>query len=444
MAILPRILPEERPRFVVLAALLFVNAIVLESNEVVATSGFVSRVGVEGIPWVWAADMIVVMLASGAYSLVVDRTRRHRLGIWILSAFSLLYLVLYVLFKVGIPDWIPYSLLTVLNDQQWMLLPMLFWALANDVFSTSEAKRLFPVLAMAGFSGGVVGDALTAVIARWTSDGERGSIQLLLWNAVLLILASGILTLGQRRIQFTTRQSRAGETVRDTLEEGFAFVREVPAYRYLAIAMVLLAIGLNVVEYRFIVVAAESYAPTTSLETFYAIVRALRIALMVLIQGVAAGWLLKRFGFESVFGVMPVALLVGLVVAFFWPAVVGLVIASYLSRTVLEGVDEPSRRAFVGLVPDERRGRVSAFMDGYLYPFGSILSNCLIGLTLIAVERQLIPVEGGRLLYFAVAVISGGAALYCIVQFRASYETSMLNWRLKRRHRGSSLSKLDL
>ncbi len=51
-----RILPQERLRFTLLFALLFANALVLESNEIVATSGFVSDVGPGSLLWVWAID----------------------------------------------------------------------------------------------------------------------------------------------------------------------------------------------------------------------------------------------------------------------------------------------------------------------------------------------------------------------------------------------------
>lgn len=443
MPLLPRLLPEERPHFALLASLLFLNAVVLESNEVVATSGFVSLVGLQGIPWLWAADMVVVILTSGAYSLVVDRTQRQRLATSLLAVFACAYLVLYALFRLGFPDWIPYSLLTVLNDQQWIVLPMLFWALANDAFPTAGAKRLFPVLATAGLAGGVAGNTLTAGAATWVSQGERGSIELLLLNALVLLATAGALEGIRRRIAFTARQSRAGNTIRATLEEGFAFVREVPAYRYLALAMVLVAIGLNVVEYQFIAAAAGAFTPTSALETFYATVRAVRIGLMVVVQGVVSGWLLKRVGLESIFSIVPAAMLVGLLVAFFWPVVAGLVVAQYVSRVAVEGVDEPSRRVFVGLVPDERRGRISAFMDGYLYPTGSILSNCLIGLVLVAAGQQMLSPEAGRVLYFSVALVCAFGALFCIARFHAGYETSMLSWRLKRRHRGSAVAKLE-
>lgn len=442
MAGIAHLLPGERRRFFTLGLLLLINGLTLEANEVIATSGFVSRVGVEQILWVWAADMLIVMLTSGAYSLFVDRMRRERLGIAGMAGFGLAYVALYLLLHLGVPEWLFYLLLTVVNDQQWIMFPMLIWALANDVFSTAEAKRVFPLLAMAAFGGGVLGNVMTATAARWWTVRVEGSVDLLLVNALLLLAMAVILLLSVRRLSFSAHQARRGERVLDTLREGAAFVREVPSYRYLTLAMVLLGIGLNVVEYQMIAAAATVYAQTTSLEGFYATIRAARIVLMVLAQGMLAGWLLEKLGLKTVFAAMPVALLGGLLIAFAWPALLGVVIAEYLARITLEGVDEPSRRTFLGLVPDERRGRVSAFIDGYLYPAGSILGCFLVGSVLLAVGQGLLAPEIGRALYFGLAIACALAALWAIALFRLHYDSSLLNWRLKRRRRGSVLANV--
>ncbi|MFQ6015463.1 MAG: Npt1/Npt2 family nucleotide transporter [Anaerolineae bacterium] len=439
-----RVLPSERARFVMLALLLFSNSLVLESNEVIATSGFVSRMGAEQILWVWAADMLIVILTSGAYSLVVDRTKRERLAIRLFVGLSLVYVALYLLFLLGAPDWVSYPLLTVINDQQWLLLPMLIWALANDVFSIAEAKRLFPLLGIAAFAGGMFGNGLTAGVARWLAPGSRGSVGLLVSNAGLMLLMAIILVRALRRTKIVARQSRREEKVLDTLREGAAFIRDVPAYRYLTLSMILLGVGFNVIEYQLIASASQVYSQTARLEVFYATLRAARIVLMLLVQGVAAGWLLKRLGFKSIFAFMPTALLAGLLLAFFWPILAGAVVGEYLARITLEGIDEPSRRAFLGLVPDERRGRVSAFLDGYLYPLGSILSCGLVGATLFAVRQNLLTPRVGRALYFGLACACTGIGLWAITRFRAHYDASMLNWRLKRRKRVSVLADLDL
>lgn len=444
MKAISRILPDERTRFIVLALLLFINSLVLETNEVVATSGFVSNVGITQLPWLWAADMLIVILTSGVYSLVVDRTKRERLAIVMSVSFSLVYVALYAMFRLGTPDWISYPLLTVVNDQQWLLFPMLIWSLANDMFSTAEAKRIFPLLGIAALFGGVTGNALTASVAQWLVRGPLGSLELLLSSAGLVLLITVVLIVAVRRIDFNTRQSRQEERVLDTLREGMAFVREVPAYRYLTLAMILLGVGFNVVEYQLIRTASQAYSQTTGLEAFYATMRAVRILVMVGVQGMLAGWLLNRMSFKSIFILMPAALFTGLLVMFFWPSLIGAVVGEYVARITLEGIDQPSRRAFLGLVPDERRGRVSAFMDGYLYPAGSIISCGIVGLTMLGVSRGLIADGIGRLLYFGVAVVCTAAAVWAIVLFRTHYDKSMLNWRLKRRQRKSILDDLDL
>ncbi len=444
MTSIARIRPEERVRWVLLALLFFMNAVVVESNDVVATSGFVSNVGPDQILWVWAADMFVVMLTSGAYSLVVDRTKRDMLTVGLFAAFSLAYLVLFLLFLFRVSDWIAYPLLTVINDQQWLVLPIALWALANDFFAVAEAKRLFPLLGLVALAGSVSGNALIASLARWLGKQTLGSVRLLVLNSGLLLLMAATLALIRRRLNITTRQSRQDEKVLDTLREGLDFVREVPSYRYLCVAMVLLGIGLNVVEYQLIAGASQAYSQVASLETFFAVVRAIRTVVLFLLQGLAANWLLKRLDFKRIFTIMPIALFSGLAVAFAWPSLIGVVIGEYLARMTLQGIDEPARRAFLGLVPDERRGRVSAFMEGYLYPAGSILSCLIVQGVLIAVRQHLLAQQVGRALYFGLAGVCTAVALWAIIRFRAHYDVSMLNWRLRRRQRKSILSNLEL
>jgi hypothetical protein len=110
---------------------------------------------------------------------------------------------------------------------------------------------------------------------------------------------------------------------------------------------------------------------------------------------------------------------------------------------VLVGIDEPARKAFQGLVPDERRGRVSAFLDGYLLPFGTILSCGIIGGILIAVDQNILAGDVGRILYLSIAGLSVIFAIFAVIRLHGTYDSSMLNWRLRRRQARSVLDKLD-
>ncbi|MCS7071622.1 MAG: hypothetical protein NZM00_08960 [Anaerolinea sp.] len=137
-------------------------------------------------------------------------------------------------------------------------------------------------------------------------------------------------------------------------------------------------------------------------------------------------------------------MLSSLMAAFIWPGILGVVLGNYLVRVSKNGLDDPSVKAFQGLVPDERRGRVSAFMDGYLYPVGSIIGCAVIGIMLILSEARLLDAATARTLYLSIAIISAVLAVYLSSRIHLHYDTSMLNWRLKRRKRSSALADIEL
>ena len=68
-----------------------------------------------------------------------------------------LYVVLAIMFAVGSPGWLNYSLLCLFVDQQLYFFPAIYWILANDMTDMSQAKRLFPLIASFGVVGDVVG-----------------------------------------------------------------------------------------------------------------------------------------------------------------------------------------------------------------------------------------------------------------------------------------------
>jgi len=438
-AITARINANERGRFLLLALLLFFNAMVLESNEVVATSGFISSIGVPQILIVWMIDMTIIIFTSGVYSLFVDRTDRKRLAVVLYFGFFLVYLALYAFFRLVDNNMVGYGLLLVINDQQWLLFPLLVWALANDMFNISEAKRLFPILGIAAFGGGMVGNAIAAATAQVVDS----SYNLLLLSAGLILMAGGILFATLRRIPLESRQSRTVDSVSEVLQEGFGFIREVPIYRYLTLTMILLGIGLNAIEFDFLSSIFNTYTEPGQLQAFYGTFKIVVALGLLVMQGFVATWLLNRLSFKYIFIILPIMMLTGLFAAMLWPGVLGVIIGNYLVRVFKNGVDDPSIKAFQGLVPDERRGRVSAFMDGYLYPLGSIIGCLLVGSIIVLAALGIIPEAAARVIYLGLATLCVGVGLLLAARIHRHYDTSMLNWRLKRRKRGSALSGIE-
>ncbi len=54
-----------------------------------------------------------------------------------------------------------YPLLFMLKSQYEVLLALLFWNLANDLFNTRQSKRLFPLITAGGIIGQILGSFST-------------------------------------------------------------------------------------------------------------------------------------------------------------------------------------------------------------------------------------------------------------------------------------------
>lgn len=438
-----RVRVHERTRFGLLAILLLFNSLVLESNEVLATGGFANQVGAEFLPWLWAADMLIVMLTSALYSLQIDHSNRNRLTIGVLTGLAIAYLVLYLGFVLRLPNWLMYSVFTILTDQQWLLVPLLVWALANDAFPTSAAKRLIPLLGMVVLFGQFLGNSMTAAVASFMASSQLGSVNLLLTNATILLALAIFFGFTTRIIQINARRSINQMNIRDNLREGIEFIATIPAFRYLAIVMILMGFGLNIIEFHFIWHVADTYTTLAELQFFYGMFKAVVILLLFVVQGWVVTRLLQELGFESIFSCMPVAMTFGLLLALLAPGIYSIVLGNLLIRVTLLGIDEPARHAFQGLVPDERRGRVSAVMDGYLYPIGAILS-CGILLGILALVRvEYLTMATAQMIYLVLGFLCAGGGLYSITRMYATYDKSMLNWRLQRKRRSSQLDGLE-
>lgn len=433
-----RIPDVERYRFGLIVTLFFLNSVILESNEVIATSGFISNIGVHHVIWVWAVDMLIVMLTAALYSIVVDRTNRARLTTIMFATFGCGYLGLHKLFQIEHLEWLTYPLLTIINDQQWSLFGLLIWALANDAYSTAQAKRLFPLLAMAVMIGSVFGNATVALLPHLL---QVPGYVLLLVNAFLMILLSAAIWTvdSTQSLLASVRPARHQAQLHDVFAEGIGFIRDVPSFRYLAFAMIPLGLGLNALEFHFLSTIVS--ADTAAVQTIYGTFKVILSISILLAQALLVTRLIKWIGLRRIFTLMPVAQLTGLLLVFAWP-LYGIFLANYLVRVTLVAIDEPARQMLFGLAPDERRGRVSAFMNGYLYPLGAIAGCLVIGIILYCTQAGYIQSAYSAYIYLSIAFLSIVTSLLMVFRINKYYDLSMLSWRLERRKRGSTIPNI--
>jgi ATP/ADP translocase len=434
--------PGETRIVIVLGLLLLSNSLALEVAEVVSVSGFLSQVDVPHILIVWFVDMLLIILTAGLQSLIVDRYKRVDLMCWMSFAIAMVYVVLRMLFAFGVPAWFNYSFLFLLADQQWLFFPLVFWILANDMFGVAEAKRLFPLIAAFGFVGQIVGLGISAAAPAVLSLMDVASHELLLFNALLYGMVFMFAWAGLRHADVRDTVDKH-ETLRETLSEGWGFVREVPSFRYLMLTMIAVSLVITVLDFNFLRLTDEAYgADPDGFQTYYSLYRLGLTLASIVVQSILTSRILGKVGLKSVFFFMPASMLIGAAAMLGWPGLITATGGIALSRLMQETVDESARKAFQALVPEERRGRVSMFMDSYMFAIGTIL-GCLLTGVIVFIVGGFVDMATQQLMYMVVAVVASLFAIWAVFRLRAVYDSSLLNWRLKRRQRRGLTGVMD-
>ncbi|MFQ5576098.1 MAG: hypothetical protein ACE5G8_03820 [Anaerolineae bacterium] len=427
-----RLRPGEAGLVVVLGFLLFSNAMAQQVSEISAISNFLSAGGVNQMLLVWVVDSLLIVLTTGLQSLIVDRFGRITLMRGMTFSFAVAFVILRLMFTLRAPGWLNYSLLYLLSEQQWLFFPLAFWVLASDVLDISQTRRLFPLIAGLGFAGRLLGIGVTALAPSLPAGLAVSAEGLLVLNALIYLLAFGLASAGLRRVKVRRTQHKS-EAMTKTLTEGWAFVREVLSFRYLMLAIVALIVTETVVEFRFLVVTDAVFDTATGYQQFYSLYRLGFTVAALLLQSFVTSRLISRVTLKNAFLILPFTALTGVLVMM-GPAVVALALAGVLLQKLPQyTVDESARKAFQALVPEERRGRVSIFMDSYLWAAGSLIGCAVTGGIVYA------GIAAGVANYYVAYLIAGAFAalfaVWAVFKMRAVYSASLFNWRLKRRQR---------
>jgi ATP:ADP antiporter, AAA family len=419
-------------------ALTAINAFAMQISYVSSISGFLKADGLDLIWVVWLIDYALILLFAAGQSLFIDRFDRLRLLRALVLIFAAAFGVLYATLQVGIDARWTYAALYLLAEQQWLLFPLFFWVLANDSVSVQQGKRMFPLMASWGLIGNLLGLLLAASAPALLPRLGFDPSHLLLLNAALYLLAWFV----PARLTPREPSRRGGEPFREALLGGLEFVREVPAFRYLTWSLLALMLIDTIVEFHFLAVTDAVFVDQGAYQVFYGGYRIVTLLLAFLVQAFVAQRILARVSLPKVLSTQPFVALGSMAFVIALPGLAGAVGAMFSLRLVAETFFDSAKKSLQGLVPEERRGRVSLMLESVVISVGTMGGALLIGaVTLLSASGARFPMMP---VYAAVAVAAAIAAIVASARMRATYDASLLNWRLKRRQRtgGSVLDKL--
>jgi hypothetical protein len=421
------------PLFFVIALLIGL----VEASNVAATVQFIDGIGIQLIPVLWIVDVLLISVASLAYGTVADRIPRVRLLSGLLLVSALLLGGLRLLLIVPALGAATYTILYILSDVLSLLYPLTFWALATDMFGVSAGERIFPVLTAGALLGDLLGNAGAGAVGRLIAGMHGRPEDQLIAYAASALLALLLVRLTLRDEHSGTalgRKQTAGTALRESVAQASDFLRGVPLFRLLLITIIAgWWVGM-ISRYFLLEQAAIRFPDEASFQVFFGGFKAAMTLLALIALPLISGRTIDRLGVKNMFVFLPTGMLVALLLSVIRLDFVSAVIQRVTRHIAHRAFDEPSMRVVYGLIPDERRGRVTVFMESYGSGLGTVGASLFL-LVALWIGGGLIPALPPAALYLGSAILMAALSLLAAIRIRAMYAESMLNWRLRRKKR---------
>ncbi len=364
--------------------------------------------GVRNLQWLFTATFLVMLAAVPIYGALVARIPRRRfiplvyhffvanLAIfWLLLAFDVERQTVARVFFV----WISVFVLFAVS---------VFWSFMADVYNSEQGKRLYGFIAAGGSAGALAGPAITIGLA-----GTIGAASLLIVAALLLEVA----VLCASRLETAThedeKQPEAAPTGGGAID-GILMVLRSPYIAGITLWVALMSVAATFLYFeQAAIVAAASDNPAVRTRIFATVDLAVGV-LTLLVQFVATGKLIARFGVGPALALLPLVFAAGFVVLAAAPLLAVVIAFQALQRTANFAISNPAREVLFTVVARDEKYKAKNVIDIVAVRGADAAGGWLFtALRSLAAELRAIPV---------VAIVIAGSCLFLAVALGRAQE----------------------
>jgi ATP:ADP antiporter, AAA family len=332
--------------------------------------------GVAHLQELFTATLIVSLVCAPLYAKLASRFRLSVFLPWVYGFVALSLLVFFGLLEANTVQerWVAAAFYVWVSTFNLLTISV-FWSFMADVFSRSQAKRLFGFIAAGGTLGGIVGPALATLLA--TRIG----------NANLLLIAAAGFAATAWLVTMLAREKRSlvasgAEAQRTTLEhglhggaiDGFRLLLRSPYLMLLAAFLLLMTWISTIVYFQLGELITHEFTSKAARTQAYGTIDLIVNSCAVLVQLLGTGRLIARFGVGLGLLLNPVIMVVAFLAIFFSPVLMVLGSIQVIRRVAEYAVAKPTREMLFTVVDQESRYKAKNVIDTVVYRFGDFSS----------------------------------------------------------------------
>ena len=375
-----KIYEEEARLFIWSACLLFFINVAQSLLNNYAETAFLKRFGVEYIPVMTAINAIVTFILLSGFGGKLSRIRSDRVvtGSLVVSALLIGGMRFIVPFEISLI----YPVLYILKTQFVVLMAFVFWNLANDLFSTRQSKRLFPLITTGGILGAILGSFATPLLISFTAADN-----LLLIIPVLVILGAACTLKLTKAFPGTLLQeepttAEKKSTMLDELRKVGPMIKSSTLAQVLLVLTLVPNIVIPIINYQFNFVVDQTFATEKGMISFFSYFRGAQ-NIISLILSLFVGRIYGRFGIPVALMFHPFNYLIAFAAYMFQFNIFSAVYADTSVNVLRKTINAPATSALYGLLLPKDRAILRSFLRGTVVRVGILFGS---GLLLVANE----------------------------------------------------------
>jgi AAA family ATP:ADP antiporter len=370
--------------------------------------------GVRNLPWMFTATFVAMLAAVPVYGAVVARLPRARF-IPLVYHFFVINIALFWLllaFDVGRVQVarVFFVWISVFN----LFAVSVFWSFMADLYDSEQGKRLFGFIAAGGSAGALLGPTITVWLARPLGPANLLIVAALLLEAAVLCAARLERAAPAKTVAAAAPANR--EPRKDGLGggalSGIALLLRSPYLGGIATWVFMLSLaGTFLYLEQAEIVRAASDDPAVRTQIFAKIDLSVSI-LTVLVQCVATGRLIVRFGVGAAAAFLPLVFGLGFAVLAAAPALLVVMAFQAVQRTANFAISNPAREILFTVVDKEEKYKAKNVVDTVVFRASDAITSWLFatlrsaGLELTTISLITVPLAA---LWLVLALALGRA-----------------------------------
>jgi len=362
--------------------------------------------GVRNLPWLFTATFFVMLAVVPLFGAVVARLPRRRFIPLVYHFFVANIAIFWLLLTFDIGKVHVARVFFVWISVFNLFAVSVFWSFMADLFASEQGKRLFGFIAAGGSAGALLGPTLTVWLAV-----PLGPVNLLIVAALLLeaaVLCAMRLETTAQQLKSETPPAAAAPRPPDAglgggWLAGITMVLRSPYLAGIALWVALLSLAGTFLYFQQAnIVAAASDDPAVRTRIFATIDLAVGI-LTILVQCLATGRLITRFGAGPAAAFLPLVFCLGFLALWLTPMLWVVIAFQAAQRAANFAISNPAREVLFTVLEREEKYKAKNVIDIVVFRGGDALSGWLFaalrgaGLELGAISLATVPVTAAWL-----------------------------------------------